>query len=410
MNFLIYLISSATSLIGSQMQSLIIPIYILNITNSGMQMSKAATSFLIIRLLVTPFSGVLADRFNRKYIMITSDICSFLVVGTFVLFTSLSPDTIIFMQCILVAISAVFSSASSAIFSELTFKQSIEKCNSIYGSMINFTYIFTPGIALSLYNFTSLKFIFILNAVTFLLSASLEALLAYIPQDRKFSKSDLSLKEMISSYTPVISYLMERREILGVFSFAVLLNFFYNPVLVIFIPYFILKVLNLENTYIGYFESLWGGGLLLGSLLLVRYIKRYSFRGRIALFLIGQFSIFVFLFTGNTLIPLNIYLIVAGVFVAICGLLNTFVNTPLFSYLHIVVDSHIKGRFFSFLQIFLQGLTPLSYMLLGLIIDKFNNISMIISLTSIVYIVGTFLYFHRSSIGRNYILSNENIT
>ena len=407
MNFLIYLISSATSIIGSQMQSLIIPIYILNITNSGMQMSKAATSFLIIRLLVTPFSGVLADRFNRKYIMITSDICSFLVVGTFVLFTSLSPYTIIFMQCILVAISAVFSSASSAIFSELTFKQSIEKCNSIYGSMINFTYIFTPVIALSLYNFTSLKFIFILNAVTFLLSASLEVLLAYIPQDRKVSKSDFSLKEMISSYTPVISYLMEKREILGVFSFAVLLNFFYNPVLVIFIPYFILKVLNLENTYVGYFESLWGGGLLLGSLILVRYIKRYSFRNRIALFLIGQFSIFVFLFTGNTLIPLNIYLIVAGVFVAICGLLNTFVNTPLFSYLHIVVDSHIKGRFFSFLQIFLQGLTPLSYMLLGLIIDKFNNISMIISLTSIVYIVGTFLYFHRSSIGRNYILSNE---
>ncbi len=407
MNFFIYLISSVTSIIGSQMQSIIIPIYILNITDSGMQMSKAATSFLVIRLLVTPFSGVLADRFNRKYIMITSDILSFLVVGFFVLFTSLAPDTIIFMQCLLVAISAVFSSASSAIFSELTFKGSIEKCNSIYGSMINFTYIFTPVIALSLYSFTSLKFIFILNAVTFLLSASLEALLTYIPQERKATKSNFSLKEMIASYTPVVSYLMKRREILGVFSFAVILNFFYNPVLVIFIPYFILRVLNLENTYVGYFESLWGGGLLLGSLLLVKYVKRYNFRGRIAVFLIGQLTIFVFFFTGNNLIPLNIYLGAAGLLTVICGLLNTFVNTPLFSYLHIVVDSHIKGRFFSFLQIFLQGLTPLSYMLIGLILDRFDNVSMAVSLTSIIYICAIFLYFHKSPTGRSYILSNE---
>ncbi|GLI58154.1 MFS transporter [Propionigenium maris DSM 9537] len=407
MNFLIYLISSATSLIGSQMQSIIIPIYILNITNSGMQMSKAATSFLVIRLLVTPFSGILADRFNRKHIMIISDICSFLVVGGFVSFISLTPDTIIFMQCILVAISAVFSSASSAIFSELTFKGSIERCNSVYGSMINFTYIFTPVVALSLYNFTSLKFIFTLNAVTFLLSACLESLLAYTFQERKLSRSNFSLKELTTSYTPVINYLMAKREILGVFSFAVLLNFFYNPVLVIFIPYFILKVLNLENTYVGYFESLWGGGLLLGSLLLVKYIKRYNFRSKIALFLIGQLTIFVFFFTGNNLMPLNIYLVAAGLLTVICALLNTFVNTPLFSYLHIVVDSHIKGRFFSFLQIFLQGITPLSYMLLGLILDRFTNISIAISLTSIVYIIAIFLYFHRSPIGRSYLLSNE---
>lgn len=253
MNFILYLISMGTSTIGSHMQTVIIPIYILNVTGSGLAMSKAATYFTLIRLLLTPLGGIVADKFNRKQIMILTDLINAMLVGGFALFVDLTPNAIILMQCIVLTMSTFFDSACSAIFSEITSEDNLEEENSIFRSMQDFIMLLTPILAVTLYVFVGLKFIFLLNSITYLMSAGVEFCLKYKPANTHNKKITLSPKAMWDSYVPVTEFLRSKSDIFGLMSFGVLLNLFFVPVFSVFIPYFILNVLNLSNQYVGYF-------------------------------------------------------------------------------------------------------------------------------------------------------------
>ncbi len=405
MNFWIYVISYATSLIGTDMQAIIIPIYILSVTGSGLSMSKAAVVFMLIKLIGNPLGGILADKFNRKHIMIISDLCSFTTLALFILYAEMSVNNIIIMQAIISFISVIFRGSSSAIFSELKFKRSIEKARSIYCAVGDSVFIVSPIIGMALYGFMDIKYIFILNSVTFLLSACLEMMLVYAPEE-KSSENRKSLESgFFKAYLPVIDYLSERKEILGVVIFDLLVSFIFVPATVIFIPHFILNILEIEKMYIGYSESIFGFGLFLGSVFLVRYVDKYDFKSRICLFSNIQFGTLIFLFTAYMFMPLKVYLILAGLSMTISGSMTSLASTPIMSHLHKVVDNDIKGRFFSLFSMSAQVFISIGYLIIGLMVDNVKNLGTIIAIVFALYIVWTYWYFNRTKTGKEYIVS-----
>ena len=72
-NFWLFTLGRLVSLIGSGVQALAIPLYILDLTGSGVMMGTFSVVTMLPRILFGPIAGVLGDRFNRKYIMIYMD-------------------------------------------------------------------------------------------------------------------------------------------------------------------------------------------------------------------------------------------------------------------------------------------------------------------------------------------------
>ena len=406
MNFWIYVISYATSLVGSDMQAIIVPIYILSFTGSGLAMSKAAVIFMVIKLVGNPLGGILADKFNRKYIMIISDLCSFTTLALFILYAEMSVDNIIIMQGVISFISVIFRGSSSAIFTELKFKRSIDKARSIYCAVGDSVFIVSPIIGMALYGFMDIKYIFILNSATFFLSACLEMMLVYEPEE-KSSENRKSLESgVFKAYLPVVDYLSKRKDVLGVVTFDLLVSFIFVPVTVIFMPHFILNILKIEKMYIGYSESIFGIGLFLGSAFLVKYVDKYNFRSRICLLSNIQFGTFIFMFTAYMFMPLKVYLILAGISMAISGSMGSLSSTPIVSHLHSIVDNDIKGRFFSLFSMSAQVFISIGYLIIGLMVDRVKNSGMIIAIVFALYIIVTFWYFNKTRLGKEYIVSS----
>ncbi|HCO70292.1 MAG TPA: MFS transporter, partial [Mesotoga infera] len=72
-NFWLFSVGRLVSLIGSGVQALAIPLYILDLTGSGTMMGTFAVITMLPRIVFGPIAGVLGDRFNRKLIMIYMD-------------------------------------------------------------------------------------------------------------------------------------------------------------------------------------------------------------------------------------------------------------------------------------------------------------------------------------------------
>jgi len=72
-NFVLFALGRLVSLVGSGIQMVAIPLYILDLTGSGAAMGIFTLLGMIPRLLAAPFAGVIGDRWNRKKIMVWTD-------------------------------------------------------------------------------------------------------------------------------------------------------------------------------------------------------------------------------------------------------------------------------------------------------------------------------------------------
>ncbi len=69
-NFWLYATGRLVSLIGTGIQDIAVPLFILDLTGSGTMMGSFMIITMVPRLILYPLAGVVGDRLNRKWIMI----------------------------------------------------------------------------------------------------------------------------------------------------------------------------------------------------------------------------------------------------------------------------------------------------------------------------------------------------
>ena len=79
-NLLLLLLGGTASTIGSQALSVVIPIWVYELTGSVSSTAIAVASVIAPQLLLGPFAGAFADRFDRRRIMISCDLARAVIV------------------------------------------------------------------------------------------------------------------------------------------------------------------------------------------------------------------------------------------------------------------------------------------------------------------------------------------
>jgi len=72
-NLILLLFGRMVSDVGSSIQMLILPLYIIDIGGSAATIGLSTFLSLMPIMLAYPFAGVMGDRLNRKYIMVVAD-------------------------------------------------------------------------------------------------------------------------------------------------------------------------------------------------------------------------------------------------------------------------------------------------------------------------------------------------
>lgn len=171
--FLLLWSGELISAIGGGLTSFGLGVYIFNQTGSAASMALVTLLGFLPTLLLSVPAGVLADRYDRRVLMMIGDGCSALGI-LYILFCMLNGKASLIRICIGVFVSAVFSSllepSYRATVSDLLTKEEFSKASGLVSLAGSARYLVSPLVAGLLLSISDVKLLLIIDICTFILT------------------------------------------------------------------------------------------------------------------------------------------------------------------------------------------------------------------------------------------------
>ena len=259
------------SSIGGGLTSFGLGVYIFQQTGSAASMSLITLLGFLPTLLLSVPAGVLADRYDRRLLMMIGDGCSALGI-LFILICMMKGGASLIQICIGVLISAVFSAllepAFRATITDLLTKEEYSRAGGLVSLAGSARYLLSPVLAGFLLTISDVKLLLVIDICTFFLTVFCAAAVRRCI-GKKTSKSK---ENFLSSIREGWRILQERK---GVF-FLVLLSSAITLFMGIFQILAEPMVLSFSNARtLGITETICASGMLVSGLILsIRGIRK----------------------------------------------------------------------------------------------------------------------------------------
>jgi MFS transporter, NRE family, putaive nickel resistance protein len=166
-------ISQATSLLGDAFTwvGLALLAFELAGSNASVILGAALTLRVTAFVILSPLAGALADRLDRKLILVSSDLARMIVIGLMPFVTQVWQVYVLMFA--LNAFTAFFTPTYQATIPLVTSKEDYGQAISLSGATFELLGVLGPGIAGAVAVFLGARSIFLLDAATFLISGLL---------------------------------------------------------------------------------------------------------------------------------------------------------------------------------------------------------------------------------------------
>jgi MFS family permease len=186
---------------------------IARLTGSGVAVSGLFLARFLPLFLFSPLAGVLADRYDRRRIMIMADLLRAMTVASFLLVRAADQVWLFYLLTVLLfTLSALFTPARSAVLANVVEKGDLVKANALdsltWSTMLALG-AFIGGVVAGLFG---ADVAFIADAGTFLLSAWFISRIAIAPRTKAAGRRAGGWFEFLDG----LKYLRHERFILGV--------------------------------------------------------------------------------------------------------------------------------------------------------------------------------------------------
>ncbi|MCP4176973.1 MAG: MFS transporter [bacterium] len=402
-NFLLLIQGGIVSNLGNSVRGIAITWFILTsagMKNSGLVLALFSICWIVPNIALSPMSGVLVDRINRKFIIVSTDVFSgifvlILAYLTYIDFMPLTSLMIITVFCS--ALSTLFEPAVSAVIPNIVHKNNLMKANSIQQMGNRIAMVAGAAIAGFLYYKFGIVGVFIIDGVTFILSGSSE-LFIRLPKSKSKNRPAREKKSFKKDVLDGLGYLKKDKPIFTLFIFAIILNFCYAPLGTILIPKAIKFSLGLNAAYLGTVEAFFSLGIIAGTILLLFISKRRNLNYHKLMINSLLLGAFIILFFGVSILPfvkhrvssVHIFMFYSAISLLLM-LLNSFVNVPLFTIFQKRVPDSFMGRFFALLTTFCLSMIPLANAIFGYFSDFMSLYLLMFILGGVQIVVIIFL-------------------
>lgn len=270
-DFTLVVIGQIISLFGNAGVRFALPLYLLNETGSSAIYGTVTACAFIPTILLSPVGGMVADRVNKRNIMVVLDFFTAAVIIVFSLLMG-KLNLVLLMTVtlmILYGIAGAYQPAVQASIPALVSTAHIMEANSIINAISSFASLLGPVLGGILYSSYGLAPVLWGCTVCFFLSAVME-LFIKIPFSRPESGGGVweTVKE---DFGQSIRFIRQEKPVIGKGLLAVCgINLFLSAMIIVGLPYIVTEVLQLEaglaNKLYGFAQGALAAGGLAGGI------------------------------------------------------------------------------------------------------------------------------------------------
>lgn len=265
-NFVFLLLGQISSLLGNGTLKFALAMYVLERTGSAAVFAGMLSASMLPTIALSPFGGVLADRMNRRTLMIALDALSGLAALMAGAALPLGYDLPL-ITVLLVALSALgaFESPTvQACVPQMLSGDALEKGNAAVSQAAAVASLATPFLGSVVYTAVGMVPVLYAAAACFLLTACLEGFIRLPPPQAAALRSAAMLKADLRAGLRFLC--REQPDVLKLLLLAALASLFIAGTAVVGFPFLVRTVLGLSAELYGAAESALGVAAVLGGL------------------------------------------------------------------------------------------------------------------------------------------------
>ncbi len=361
--FYILTVSQIISLIGSRMSGLALGIWVFNETGDATPPLLVMFFAHLPMVIGGSFAGVLADRWNRRRMMLFGDAGQ--ALGTLLLLLSFLSGrfelwqlyTITLLQGVLGMLQAPAMEASVTM---LVPEDHRDRANTLRQLNWAISGMVAPALTGMLYALINVTGVIAIDLATFVIAASVLAVV-HVPQPAQSAEGQTSQGSLWQEMLVSIRFLWERRVLFNLMIYAAVLNFLLAGPISLATPY-ILTLTGSEAT-LGIILTVTNIGVLAGGIIMMIWGgTRPRIHGIMIGILLRALSLVIY---GIVRTPLSLG--IASFFMLFA---NPLIDASFMSVMQIKTPPDMQGRIFALLNQLMYIAMPLSLLLTGPFIDR----------------------------------------
>jgi len=374
-NFKLMVFGQIISILGSALLRFALSLYVLDTTGSE---ALFATMFAIsnIPLLLAPLGGAVADRFNRRNLMVLFDFTSSAIVLCLILLMNvgnISIPAIGVTMVLLSVVSALYTPAVTASIPLLVENNRLEGANGLVQAVQALSAVAAPVLGGILYGIMGLNIIIIISCISFFLSAVMEI----------FIKIPFEKRQWNGRIVPTITrdlkdgfiYVMRQKFIRKVSIIAVLLNLVLSPYFLVGAPIVLRVTLQSGETLYGVGMGVINAATILGALSIgllapkmkLKTLHRWLFASALLLMLMA-ISLMPFMLGMGYYLSFILFMLGAVPIAASMTIISIFIITKVQK----VTPNENLGKVMAIITAVAQCAAPLGQILYGVIFEAWG--------------------------------------
>ena len=357
-NFYKLWLGELISNIGSGMTAFALSVYIYEKTGSVSYVSLITLLSFMPSIILSPIGGLLADRYDRRLLMIIGDLFSGLGL-VYILWNIQAGEKSIVPIFVGITFSSIFTSllepSYRATLTDILEEENYAKASGLIQAAGSAKYLISPVIAGMILSVADIRVILLLDILTFITTC----LMIFLVRKSMNSETQNYKKD---SFKGLLEGLFIIKENKGVYSLVIIMFFvcFFMGFIQILIRPMILALSSVKTA--GMMESLCAAGLLIGSLWIgIAGIKKnYSKILAVASFFCG-------IFMSMTGVNKNLAIIGISTFLFFSTL--PFMNSCADVLVRVSVPNELQGRVWGLISLITQMGTVTAYIISGVMAD-----------------------------------------
>lgn len=383
-DFTLVVIGQIISLFGNAVLRFALPLYLLNQTGSPALLGVVTAGALIPSIVFSPIGGMVADRVNKRTVMVVLDFFTAAVTWGFSM--CLEGESLVFLLTgtlmLLYGIAGAYQPSVQASIPALIKRENLIAANAVINVVSSFSSLLGPALGGILYSVCGLRPLLWICAVCFTLSAIMEIFIN-IPFQKQNAEG--RIRDLVrADFAESFRFIRRERPVIGkVTQIACGINLFLSSLILVGTPWLVTEVFMLgekANQLYGFAQGALAFGGLLGGMLAGIFARRMNIRK-----------------TGNLvvaaalcLVPIAISLFLGfpdlvsyGILTFCCFLimiLATVFTVRMISFVQAETPKHLIGKVMSVILTISMCAQPLGNVLYGILFERLRGLEFMVIL------------------------------
>jgi len=391
-NFVLVILGQLISIFANSVLRFALPLYILDLTGSTAIFGIILAAAAVPPIIFSPFGGILADRCNRRNIMVSLDFLTAIIIGVFA-FLIMQESAVIVITILMIlfaVIQAFYQPAVQASIPVIVSKSNLEEANGIVSLVNAISSLMGPVVAGVLYSIFSIQYLMFAAVLLFFLAAVME-LFIYINFEREKSRQGI-LKIISSDLSLSLKFIRQDNPImLKVMFITAAMNLFLTSMILVGLPAMIKIALGLNSQLYGFAEAAMAAGMIAGALAAGSLGKKVGAHDSYKFLALAAFGLLPIsaAFSLNLAPMLIYYVILLSSFIISTAV--TIFTVIMMSFIQRQTPDHLIGKVISYILVISQCTLPFGQAIYGFVFEHFiYSINLIVFLTAIFSILTAF--------------------